>query len=526
MLILNFFSAPLVLLDNQPLRTLTASPILLSLLAYLVMHRERPLARSFVAAAFWPESTEAQARRNLNSHLYRLRMLLGSAEFLCSERETIQFDPHAAFWLDVLDFESRTAQLVSSSAAPLSNPTDTRALEEAAALYRGEFLEGIFDDWVLPHRERLHERYLLTLNRLVETYRAQEDFDAAIRAARQWMQEDSFCEAAHYHLIRLYAQSNRLNQARAQFQHYQTIWRNELRVEPSARILALADQYQLVAPPTLIQNAAARLTQLEDTLEAHRQLDKRKAATQERQRTVEELNRQIAQQAQELGLAFKKRGTPGKAARYLMRALAALAALPDSPWRREQEWSLRVACDELYDRDANWKAALENLNALARLADTFGTPTHQAEVHARWAWVKIGQSRHAEAIAHAKNALRISTQHQDWSRAAWAQRLLGVAYDQLGDFRAALAHYRAALAIDETSGSPEHLPTDLNNIGCVLQTMGDYAAARREFERARSLLLPQTPLQIKLTLRANLGNLWTKLEQFDAAQRELKQALE
>jgi DNA-binding SARP family transcriptional activator len=63
------------------------------------MQRERPLARSFVAAAFWGDSSEAQARRNLNSHLYRLKTLLGSANYFCSERETIQFNPraHAAY---------------------------------------------------------------------------------------------------------------------------------------------------------------------------------------------------------------------------------------------------------------------------------------------------------------------------------------------------------------------------------------------------------------------------------------------
>jgi tetratricopeptide (TPR) repeat protein len=371
----------------------------------------------------------------------------------------------------------------------------------------------------------LHERYLLTLSRLIEAYRAKHDFDAAIRAAKQWMHADSYSEAAHYQLIQLYALSNRVNQARAQFQHYQTIWRNELRLDPSPRILALAAQFQLVAPPPLIQSAAARLSQLEDTLQVQKQLDTRKSAHAP-QRHVDALNQQIAQQAQELGLALKKRGTPGNAARHLMRALDALAALPNSPWRREQEWSVRVACDELYDWDANWHAASENLTALEHLANEFGEPSCQAQVHARWAWVKIGQSCHSEAIAHAEHALHISTQHQDWFHAAWAQRLLGVANDQLGDFRAALAHYRAALEIDETCGSPEHLPTDLNNIACVLETMGDFDAAEQEFERARTLLLPQTPLRVKITLQANLGNLWTKLERFDAAARELNQAME
>lgn len=518
MLNLKFFSAPLLLVENQPLAKLMGSPTLVSLLAYLVMQRERPLARAFVAAVFWPESSEMQARRNLNSHLYRLKTLLGSANYFCSERETIQFNPRASFWLDVLEFETRTAQLVRAS-----DSTETQPLESAAALYRGEFLEGVYDDWTLPYREHLRERYLLVLQRLAEAHHAQANFDAAIRAAARWVQTDSFSETAHYQLIQLYALNHRLNDAQIQFQKYQTIWRAELGLEPSARMCALADQFQLTPPSVTIQMAAARLAQLEETRETPAHTHTR--APRE-QRESDALNLQIAAQARELGLAFQERGNPGQAARYLTRALDALAALPQSLFAREQEWSIRVACDELYDWDANWNAALENLAALQRLAKEFDTPSHQAEVCARLAWVKICQSHHAKGIALAEETLRLAMKHQDWKHAAWARRLLGVAHDHLGNYRDALVHYRAALHLDETCGSPEHLPTDLNNIACVLETMGDFESAEKEFERARALLSPQTPLRIKITLQANLGNLWTKLERYDEAARELNQALD
>jgi len=514
MLNLNFFSVPFVLVDKQPLTKLMGSPTIVSLLAYLVMQRERPLARAFVAAAFWGESSEAQARRNLNSHLYRLKTLLGSANYFCSERETIQFNPHASFWLDVLEFETRAAQLVRASASIV-----TPQLESAAALYRGEFLEGVYDDWTLPYREHLRERYLLVLQRLVETHHAQTNFDAALRAAARWVQADSFSEAAHSQLIQLYALTRQHNQAQAQFQRYQTIWRDDLGLEPSARMRALADQFQLTPPSVTIQKAAARLAQLENALDSPAQANPRV------EQESDALNLQIAAQARELGLALQERGAPGEAARYLTRALDALAALPQSLFTREQEWVIRVACDELYDWDANWNAALENLAVLQCLANEFDTPAHQAEVRARLAWVKICQSHYPEAIALTEQTLRLAMKHQDWAHAAWARRLLGVAHDHLGNYRDALVHYRAALQLDETCGSPEHLPTDLNNIACVLETMGDFESAQNEFERARNLLLPQTPLRIKITLQANLGNLWTKLGNHDAAARELNQAL-
>ena len=50
-----------------------ASARLLALLAYLIVHRERAPCRQRIACAFWPDSTESQARTNLRQALHHLR---------------------------------------------------------------------------------------------------------------------------------------------------------------------------------------------------------------------------------------------------------------------------------------------------------------------------------------------------------------------------------------------------------------------------------------------------------------------
>ena len=54
--------------DHQPVTSLNTWR-LLSLLAYLVLHRDAPQQRQHLAFLFWPDATEAQARNNLRQLL-------------------------------------------------------------------------------------------------------------------------------------------------------------------------------------------------------------------------------------------------------------------------------------------------------------------------------------------------------------------------------------------------------------------------------------------------------------------------
>jgi DNA-binding SARP family transcriptional activator len=51
-----------------------------SFLAYLAIHTTAPLLRQQVAFAFWPDSSEGQARNNLRKSLYDLRQALTLTE--------------------------------------------------------------------------------------------------------------------------------------------------------------------------------------------------------------------------------------------------------------------------------------------------------------------------------------------------------------------------------------------------------------------------------------------------------------
>ena len=85
-----------------------------SLLAYLMLYRDRAHARSVLADLFWGDLEEKRARANLRNCLYFLRQILqGPAHcfgtYLLIDGNTVRFNPQSAYWLDVHEFEKKRA---------------------------------------------------------------------------------------------------------------------------------------------------------------------------------------------------------------------------------------------------------------------------------------------------------------------------------------------------------------------------------------------------------------------------------
>jgi DNA-binding SARP family transcriptional activator len=102
------------------------------LLAYLATRRGRPSPRAGLGAMLWGGSRPEEARHSVRQALLSTRQALsgaGCADALVAEGDTLALDP-AFVEVDVLEFEDRLDQ------------GTVDALEHAAALYRGEFLDG------------------------------------------------------------------------------------------------------------------------------------------------------------------------------------------------------------------------------------------------------------------------------------------------------------------------------------------------------------------------------------------------
>lgn len=121
-----------------------------ALLATLALEPQRTHPREQLIERLWPGVAPDVGRNRLRQALSVLRALLEpaggpGAAVLLADRTTLRVVP-GAIDCDVHRFEQQAR---------------AGQLESAMALYRGEFMPGFYDDWVLEERERLaaiHER--------------------------------------------------------------------------------------------------------------------------------------------------------------------------------------------------------------------------------------------------------------------------------------------------------------------------------------------------------------------------------
>src|SRR5438128_12210762 len=215
-----------------------------SLLAYLVLHRTAPQARSHLAFLLWSDSDEAQAYSNLRKLLHQLRQALPHADhFLHADRHHLQWLPehaNASWTLDVLDFEQALARAEQVEQAQDTNAL-RQALEQVVELYRGDLLPSSYDEWILPERDRLRQLFLQAAERLIALLEEERDYDAAITTAQQLLRQDPLHEASYRQLMRLYALRGDRAAALRVYHTCVTVLARELGPQPSEVTRAVYD---------------------------------------------------------------------------------------------------------------------------------------------------------------------------------------------------------------------------------------------------------------------------------------------
>jgi ABC-type oligopeptide transport system substrate-binding subunit/DNA-binding SARP family transcriptional activator len=201
-----------------------------SLLAYLVLHRDRPHPRERLVDLFWGDRPERRARRSLTTALWHIRRCLPEEDLILSELNTVQFDPKSELWLDVDEFQARASL------------HELASLQSAVALYRGDFLDGFYDDWIITERYRLEHLFCEALTHLMIAQEKRGDYEAVLATAARLLQQDPLREDAHRVIMRAYCRLGRRNEALEQYQRCCRIVRDELGVEPMTETSELNQQ--------------------------------------------------------------------------------------------------------------------------------------------------------------------------------------------------------------------------------------------------------------------------------------------
>jgi LuxR family maltose regulon positive regulatory protein len=199
------------------------------LLAYFITFRHESITVDRIVDALWISDLE-RAKPAFHTAMYRLRHALRmpneTTKFIAVET--------GEYRLDLTRFEIDVDQLDEQIrlAAASHNGDRIGHYEKALTLYRGDYLNNLYYDWVFPERQRLDAVFRNTLRSLERLYAESGHLEAALAVARRALECDPLVEAIHCDIMRyLHALGDRTG-IRNQYALLEQLLHEELGVEP------------------------------------------------------------------------------------------------------------------------------------------------------------------------------------------------------------------------------------------------------------------------------------------------------
>lgn len=221
-----------------------------SLLAYLILH-PWPHGREKLAALFWGDSSDAEARNSLRNALASLNKKLGHP-LLIIDRHTVSLNREYPLIVDALEFEVQAGEYLSNAASRLQQIN--------IELYQNDLLTDFYDDWIFPLREYYRSLFIQTLLGIIQQLRSSSEYEKAIEYALRVITFDPANEQAHQHIMFCHAAKGDRSAAIKQYEKYVKILKEDLGVEPDSETTALYEWVKHTPPAANLPEA--RITNL------------------------------------------------------------------------------------------------------------------------------------------------------------------------------------------------------------------------------------------------------------------------
>ncbi|NLY91676.1 MAG: hypothetical protein GX081_08765 [Firmicutes bacterium] len=205
------------------------------LLAYLA-HQGKPVSTSQILEDLWPDLNADKASSVFHTTLYYLRRLIQQYT-----KETIivygsrcyQLRPGSVL-IDRYQFEDVTQKALGKT----MTETLVDDLETAAALFRGDYLEDLDYQWVLPVQEKLKNTNISLRQELAGYYLKKKMYARALVHIRQIMAADPYSEEALRLLLAALAGKGDFLALRKEYTAFAKTLFEELGIRPSFEITA------------------------------------------------------------------------------------------------------------------------------------------------------------------------------------------------------------------------------------------------------------------------------------------------
>ena len=208
------------------------------ILCFIASRRHRRASKDTIIDTFWGEADFEAVEKNFHPTVSHIRKALNSNQplkqnFLLYRDGDYQLSPNFSYQIDTEEFD----RLVSEGeTARRARDFDgcIKAYERAIALYRGDFMQGSYDDWVEEQRSYYREQHLRLLEALAAVAQKTEDWTRSLQLAQEILRDDPFREDVHCMIMRAHAGQGNRHAVKEQYETLRKLLQKELGVEPAA----------------------------------------------------------------------------------------------------------------------------------------------------------------------------------------------------------------------------------------------------------------------------------------------------
>jgi len=183
-----------------------------ALLAYLMLNPGRRFGRETLAETIWGEGRASDTMKALRQELWIIRRAFRGKNIEPKPYFTLDGEELGVVgspWVDAVAFETAIETQATDSDNSHGDAEAAR-LEVAVALYTGDLLPGLYDDWCLFPREILRDKFIIAVERLMEWHAGRADWGAAILHGKRLLDADPLLEHVHRDMMRYhYARGDR-----------------------------------------------------------------------------------------------------------------------------------------------------------------------------------------------------------------------------------------------------------------------------------------------------------------------------
>ncbi len=198
-------------------------------------HHRTP--KDTIIDTFWRETDLKSVEKNFHPTMSHIRKALNSNQplkqnFLVYRDGDYQLNPEFSYRIDTEEFD----RLIADGETARRERDFDRCIacyERAVAVYRGEFMQGSYEDWVHEQRSYYREQYLRMLEALAGAAEKKSDWSRSMDLAQRILHEDPFREDIHCMVMRSQAATGNRVAVKEQYETLRGLLQKELGVEPA-----------------------------------------------------------------------------------------------------------------------------------------------------------------------------------------------------------------------------------------------------------------------------------------------------